>query len=65
MENINPKELGGEEEVTKATAPQKNNTDFRTSTTASKTQEPRDVRCQTSTDPLCRVEFVPKGKTLN
>lgn len=55
--------MGGK--VTKATAPQKNNAVFRMSTTASKMQEPHDVKCQTSTDPLCRVKFVQKGKILN
>lgn len=35
------------------------------STTASKMQEPHDVKCQTSTRSLCRVKFVQQGKILN
>lgn len=34
------------------------------STAAAKMQEPRDVKCQTCTDSLCRVKFVQKGKIL-
>lgn len=40
------------EKVIKATAPQKNNAVFKMSTTASKMQEPHDVKCQTITDSL-------------
>lgn len=50
--------------VTNATAPRKKNAVFRMSTAAAKMQEPRDVKCQTCTDSLCRVKFVQKGKIL-